>query len=424
MTKSASSLYSTSPFPPPRVARHCCFLAEDGSAIDDGIVLYFDAPASFTGEDVLELQGHGGPVVMQMLLARCLQLGARLAEPGEFTLRAFLNGKLDLLEAEAVADLISAGSSSAARSAMRSLGGEFSAAIHGLADGLVELRARLEAALDFPEEDIETLAMTETRTRLGRLQTELQTLIQRAGQGCLLQHGLEVVLAGQPNAGKSSLLNCLAEADLAIVTPQAGTTRDIVRTHIQIKGVPLHIVDTAGLRDSKDEIEQIGVARAWQALEKADLAVLIVDAREGETPADSSIRGRLPKHLPLIIVHNKCDLIGLPPAMLGPEKGEDNAVALRLSAKHNDGVEYLKVELLRLAGWQPTENALIARERHMQALHAARLHLEAAAIILNTGMELLAEELRLAQNELAHITGEVSSEDLLGEIFSRFCIGK
>jgi len=410
--------------PPARIARHTTFLASNKAAIDSGIALYFSAPASFTGEHVLELQGHGGQTVMQMLLSRCIELGARIAEAGEFSLRAFLNGKLDLVEAEAVADLIAAGSSAAARSAMRSLSGEFSAAVHSLTDELTELRLRLEASIDFPEEEIEVHNSIGAQPRLNSLQKQLKALLQRASQGHLLQHGLEVVLAGQPNVGKSSLLNSLAEEDVAIVTPVAGTTRDVLRSQIQIEGIPLYIVDTAGLRDSDDIVEQIGVSRAWQALEKADFALLVVDARVGETELDTAIRQRLPASLPLLIVHNKSDLSRQEATVLPP--AAHATTAIRLSAITGDGIDLLKRELLRLAGWQPTENVFIARGRHLQALSLAQKHMKNATLILKetSEVDMLAEELRLAQLALGEITGELASDDLLGEIFSRFCIGK
>ena len=407
-------------------ARHATlanFMAADGTAIDSGLLLHFPAPHSFTGEDVLELQGHGGMVVMQMLLARCLDLGARLAEPGEFTRRAFLNGKMDLAQAEAVADLIDAATTSAARSAVRSLQGEFSRAIGELNEGLINLRMLVEATLDFPEEDIDFLKAANAFGRLDRLQAALASVFDRAGQGKLLQSGLHVVLAGQPNVGKSSLLNRLAGDDLAIVTAVAGTTRDALRSTIQIEGIPLHIIDTAGLRETDDEVEKIGIERSWREIERADVVLLLVDARTGVGDADREILARLPAGLKRITVHNKIDLSGAPPE----RHDEADSVAISLSAKANRGIELLRGELLRIAGWHPAEDVFIARERHLRALAAAQEHVAAARQVVDgplPALELFAEELRLAQQSLGAITGEFTADDLLGVIFSRFCIGK
>lgn len=399
------------------------FKAADGSTIDSGLLLYFPNPHSFTGEDVLELQGHGGPVVMQMLLARCLDLGARLAEPGEFSRRAFLNGKLDLAQAEAVADLIDAATASAARSAVRSLQGEFSKAIHGLTDELINLRMLVEATLDFPEEDIDFLKAANAFGRLEDLQIRLAGIFDRAGQGKLLQSGLHVVLAGQPNVGKSSLLNRLAGDDLAIVTPIAGTTRDALRSTIQIEGIPLHIIDTAGLRETDDEVEKIGIERSWREIERADVILLLVDARQGVAEADREILARLPERLQRITIHNKIDLAGRE----AERHAESDGVAISLSAKANSGIELLRGELLRIAGWHQTEDVFIARERHLRALAQAQEHLAAARQVVESALpalELFAEELRLTQQALGEITGEFTADDLLGVIFSRFCIGK
>jgi tRNA modification GTPase len=407
-------------------ARHATlanFMAADGTAIDSGLLLHFPAPHSFTGEDVLELQGHGGMVVMQMLLARCLDLGARLAEPGEFSRRAFLNGKMDLAQAEAVADLIDAATTSAARSAVRSLQGEFSRAIGDLNEGLINLRMLVEATLDFPEEDIDFLKAANAFGRLDRLQAALASVFDRAGQGKLLQSGLHVVLAGQPNVGKSSLLNRLAGDDLAIVTAVAGTTRDALRSTIQIEGIPLHIIDTAGLRETDDEVEKIGIERSWREIERADVVLLLVDARTGVGDADREILARLPAGLKRITVHNKIDLSGAPPE----RHDEADSVAISLSAKANRGIELLRGELLRIAGWHPAEDVFIARERHLRALAAAQEHVAAARQVVDgplPALELFAEELRLAQQSLGAITGEFTADDLLGVIFSRFCIGK
>lgn len=409
--------------PRPRHATLANFKAVDGSTIDSGLLLYFPGPHSFTGEDVLELQGHGGPVVMGMLLARCLDLGARLAEPGEFTRRAFLNGKLDLAQAEAVADLIDAATTAAARSAVRSLQGEFSRTIQALNEELVNLRMLVEATLDFPEEEIDFLKAADAFGRLERLQAKLEAVFERASQGRLLQAGLHVVIAGQPNVGKSSLLNCLAGDDLAIVTPVAGTTRDALKSSIQIEGIPLHIIDTAGLRETEDLVERIGIERSWREIERADVVLHLVDARSGMTEADLAIDAHLPAGLRRIRVANKLDLLGQEPERREAEDG----VWLTLSAQSGAGVELLRQELLRVAGWHQTEDVIIARERHMRALAAARNHLEAAhQTIVGTAppLELFAEELRLVQRALGEITGEFTAEDLLGVIFSRFCIGK
>ena len=409
--------------PKPRYATLADFRAADGSTIDSGLLLFFPDPQSFTGEDVLELQGHGGPVVMQMLLARCLDLGARLAEPGEFSRRAFLNGKLDLAQAEAVADLIDAATSSAARSAIRSLQGEFSKAIHSLTDELINLRMLVEATLDFPEEDINFLKAANAFGRLESLQTRLAEIFDRAGQGKLLQAGLHVVLAGQPNVGKSSLLNRLAGDDLAIVTAIAGTTRDALRSTIQIEGIPLHIIDTAGLRETEDEVEKIGIERSWKEIEKADVVLLLVDARSGIADADRDILDRLPEGLKRITVYNKIDL----GSGQAERHDEADSIAISLSARSGAGIELLRQELLRIAGWHQAEDVFIARERHLRALASAQEHIAAARRVVEGRMpalELFAEELRLAQQSLGEITGEFTADDLLGVIFSRFCIGK
>jgi len=409
--------------PRPRYATLADFRSAEGVAVDTGILLFFPGPHSFTGEDVLELQGHGGPVVMQMLLARCLDLGARLAEPGEFSRRAFLNGKIDLAQAEAVADLIDAATVSAARSAVRSLQGEFSQAIHALTDELIDLRMLVEAILDFPEEDIDFLKAADAFGRLERLQCKLAEIFDRAGQGKLLQAGLHVVLAGQPNVGKSSLLNRLAGDDLAIVTAVAGTTRDALRSTIQIEGIPLHIIDTAGLRETEDEVEKIGIERSWREIERADVVLLLVDARSGVGAADREILARLPERLKRVTVYNKIDLSGAP----AERHDEADGVAISLSAKANQGIELLRTELLRIAGWHPAEDVFIARERHLRALAGAQEHIAAASRVVRSelpALELFAEELRLAQQALGEITGEFSADDLLGVIFSRFCIGK
>ncbi len=404
----------------PRRAVLRSFLAADGAVLDRGLLLYFPAPGSFTGEDVLELQGHGGPVVMQMLLARCLELGARLAEPGEFSRRAYLNDKIDLVQAEAVADLIEAETAAAARSAMRSLSGEFSREVHGLVERLIELRMRVEAALDFPEEEIDILREGEVGARLAALRAALDALIARARAGSRLRSGLHVVLAGLPNVGKSSLLNRLSGEDRAIVTEVAGTTRDVLREAIQVEGIPMHVIDTAGLRDTDDVVEKIGVERAWREIEGADVVLQLLDARNGETDEDRAIAAGLPRGVARIVIENKCDLAGLAPG----REASEACVRLRLSAKTGAGIGLLHDELLRVAGWQGRgEDAVLARERHLAALILASEKSALAERRLGE-IELCAEELRLAQEALSTITGEFTADDLLGEIFSRFCIGK
>lgn len=402
--------------PAPRRAHLCDFKEAGGEVIDQGIALFFPAPNSFTGEPVLELQGHGGPAVLKLLLARCLQLGARVAEPGEFTRRAYLNDKLDLAQAESVADLIDAATTQAAKSAMRSLHGEFSREVHTLVDALIDLRMLVEATLDFPDEEIDFLEAAHAKEKLATVRAKLEQVLHRAKQGRLLREGLQVVLIGQPNVGKSSLLNRLAGEEVAIVTPVAGTTRDTVREEIQIDGIPLHIIDTAGLRDTVDEVERIGIARTWAAVEKANLALVIIDAARGLAPEDEAILCKLPAGQPVLRVFNKIDLIGD-----APRAGADG---IHLSAKTGAGLALLHDRLLEMAGWEQTgEDVFMARERHLNALHQARDRLTSADQRWQQ-LELLAEELKLAQNALNTITGEFTSDDLLGEIFSRFCIGK
>lgn len=406
----------------PRRAERVQFVDAETRVIDDGIALLFAAPNSYTGEDVLELQAHGSPVVLRLLLERCLELGARLAEPGEFTRRAYLNDKLDLAQAEAVADLIAATTTAAARSAVRSLSGEFSQEIRGLVDDLVELRMLAEAHIDFPEEGIEFLDSGAAPRRLAQLQARLDALRQRATQGAILRRGLHVVLAGAPNVGKSSLLNRLAGEELAIVTAIPGTTRDTVRQTLDLDGIPVNIVDTAGLRDTGDEVEALGIARTWTEIGKADAIVLMFDAREGVGAAERDILAKLPQGLPHVLVHNKIDLAAQAPLREDDEKNA--AVAIHLSAKTGAGVDLLREELKRIAGWEASgEDLFMARERHLAALAQAAAALE-RAVTQTAVLELLAEELRLAQAALNTITGEFSADDLLGEIFSRFCIGK
>ena len=401
--------------PKARHATYSHFLDPSGEVIDEGIALHFAAPHSFTGEHVLELQGHGGPVVLNLILQRCLELGARLAEPGEFSRRAFLNGKLDLAQAEAVADLIDAASTEAARSAARSLSGAFSARIVELVEQLTRLRMLVEATLDFPEEDIDFLKQADAFGRLERIDASLAAVRAQARQGALLREGLTVVLIGQPNVGKSSLLNQLAGFEAAIVTAVAGTTRDTVREAIQIQGVPLHIIDTAGLRETEDAVEKIGIERTWAAVEKADVALLLVDAAHGLGAHEAAILARLPDVVRLTI-HNKIDATAEAPRVDGTD--------VWLSAKTGAGVDLLRAKLLEAAGWQTAgEGAFMARARHLDALARGAEHL-AAARVSTAQLELFAEELRLAQAALSEITGEFTADDLLGEIFSKFCIGK
>ncbi len=405
--------------PPPRTASHRLFRAQDGSTLDDGLALFFPAPHSFTGEDVLELQGHGGLVVLDMVLKRCLELGARLARPGEFSERAFLNNKLDLAQAEAIADLIDSSSEQAVRSALRSLQGSFSQAVDKLLTALIELRVYVEAALDFPDEEIDFLADSAVTTRLAQIKQQLTEIFQKAQQGSLLRDGMHLVIVGRPNVGKSSLLNALAGQETAIVTEIAGTTRDVLRERINLEGMPLHVVDTAGLRESEDPVEKIGIERAWREVEKADLILMLVDDTQVETEGHSAILAKLPNTIPVLTVHNKVDLTG---KVVGKQ-----ADHLYISAKHGLGLEVLKAELKARMGYQgEREDTFMARRRHLQALQVTQDAVERAEqqlIVFNAG-ELMAEELRVAQDALGQITGKFSSDDLLGEIFSSFCIGK
>ncbi len=420
----------------PRIATLVAFHGAHGETLDQGLALYFPAPHSYTGEPVLELHGHGGAAVLQLVLARCVELGARLARPGEFTLRAFLNGKLDLAQAESVADLIDAATATAARAAARSLSGAFSREVRALTDALIELRLFTEATLDFPDEDLDFLRAADARGKLASICTQVARVLARAKQGALLREGLTVVLVGRPNVGKSSLLNQLAGDAVAIVTPIAGTTRDAVHSQIEIAGIPLTIVDTAGLRPTEDPIETLGIARTRAAIARADIALVLVDAAAGgdDTEADRAVLAELPVALHRIVVHNKIDLAGLAakaetraPAPK-EQNGEPPSRHVFLSAKTGSGIDLLRHEILELAGaHDDMEGAFLARERHLHALRDASTHLEAAALHLSDAkppLELFAEELRAAQSALAAIVGEFSSDDRLGAIFSRFCIGK
>ena len=432
-----------------RQAHYLPFKDDQGEPIDQGLAIFFPGPHSYTGEDVLELQAHGGPVVLQLLLARCIELaesvnphtgkvllqGLRLAQAGEFTQRAFLNDKIDLAQAEAIADLIDASTSAAARSASRSLAGVFSQEIHTLRDSLVHLRMLVEATLDFPEEEIDFLQKADAQGQLERLQTQLEKVLVRTQQGALLREGIKVVIAGQPNAGKSSLLNALAGAELAIVTPIAGTTRDVVQQTIQIEGVPIHIIDTAGLREGEgiDAVEQIGIQRAWAQIAGSDAVLFLHDLTRSHDPeylkADLKIQGSLAAQLPhgvtVLNVWNKFDLA---PDASTPRASDNASHDIDLSAKTGLGIEQLRAKLLQTAGWQPASEGLyLARARHVQALKRVQSHIEMADAHLRAqaqSLDLLAEELRLSQTALNEITGEFNADDLLGVIFSSFCIGK
>lgn len=416
---------------PPREATMVAVLDEHGAAIDRGIALLFAGPRSYTGDDVVELQLHGGPTVLRMVVARCLAVAAsldaravlRLAQPGEFTERAFLNDKLDLAQAEAVADLIEASSEAAVLGAQASLSGAFSREVHALVDAVIELRALVEATLDFPEEEIDFLEQSDARGRLAAIVAAHDALTARARQGALLRDGITVVLAGRPNVGKSSLLNALAGADVAIVTPIAGTTRDRIEQTLHLEGVAVHVIDTAGIRAlaDADTVERMGIARTWDAIAKAHVVLHLVDATHPDDHADDvDIAGRLPARVARRTIVNKIDLVG--------ESARIEGDRLWLSARTGDGIDLLRQELLTIAGWQPaTEATFLARERHLAALRAAAAHFDTAGAHAAQGdrqLDLFAEELRLAQGALNTITGEFTADDLLGEIFGRFCIGK
>lgn len=400
--------------PPARQALYGDFLDNHSNVIDRGIALYFPAPHSYTGEDILELQGHGGTAVLQLLLQRCLELGARLADPGEFTRRAFLNNKLDLAQAESVADLISATTTEAARSAMRSLHGDFSAAINQLLKDMIHLRMLTEAMLDFPEEDID-VADTSLKIRLlDEVSKKLEQTLKTAQQGSLLREGAHIALVGRPNVGKSSLLNRLSGEEVALVSDIPGTTRDVIKQVIQIRGVPIYVMDTAGIRASHDTVENMGIARTHQAIQKADLILMLMDSANGCSAEDEKIFAEFPSDIPHLKVFNKSDLYS----------GNHSEDGIYISAKTGEGIDEFRDKLLNLIGWSNHESgAFMARERHLIALKNAKRHLELSSIALNMP-EIFAEELRLAQNELNSITGKFTADDLIGEIFSKFCIGK
>jgi len=405
--------------PKPRQAKYAHFHSSDGTSIDDGIALYFPTPNSFTGEDVLEFQGHGGPVVMDMLLSAILDAGARPARPGEFSERAFLNDKIDLAQAEAIADLIDSSTHEAARSALRSLQGAFSSLVHELDEQIVQLRMYVEAALDFPDEEIDFLEDESVTQRINSIDQQLKIIFQQARQGSLLREGMNLVLVGKPNAGKSSLMNALSGRETAIVTHIPGTTRDILRESIHIDGMPIHITDTAGLRDSDDPVEQEGIRRAWQAIEQADLMILLIDDTQGRDDETLAIISQLPETLRVIEVHNKIDLTGRAEGL--------NDEIFGISAQNGTGIEALRILIKQHMGYEGEgEGQFLARRRHLQALEQAHQHVHAAREQLEVfhAGELMAEELKQAHDALGEITGKMTPDDLLGEIFSSFCIGK
>jgi len=414
--------------PKPRMADYLPFKDADGTVLDQGIALYFKSPNSFTGEDVLELQGHGGQVVLDLLLKRILQLdGIRLARPGEFSEQAFLNDKLDLAQAEAIADLIDATSEQAARSALKSLQGEFSNKVNQLVDSVIYLRTYVEASIDFPDEEIDFLADGKIEAKLREIIDQLDLVSSEAKQGSILREGMKVVIAGRPNAGKSSLLNALAGREAAIVTDIAGTTRDVLREHIHIDGMPLHIIDTAGLREATDEVERIGISRAWTEIEQADRIILMLDSSDPDSQNIEKVRSeflsKLPNNMSVTIVRNKVDLSGEAVGI----KEENGTTTICLSAQTHQGVDLLREHLKQAMGFQTgMEGGFLARRRHLDALEKAAEHLQIGLVQLTEfhAGELLAEELRLVQANLSEITGQFTSDDLLGNIFSSFCIGK
>jgi len=405
----------------PRSVNFCSFYSNDGELLDQGLLLYFKAPHSFTGEDVVELQVHGAPIILDRLLHESTLLGARLARPGEFSERAFLNDKMDLTQAEAIADLIQASSQTAARMAMRSLQGDFSKKINELSEKFVHLRLYVEAAIDFPEEEIDFLSDGKVALMLEEVLQELEHIRASACQGAMIREGLSVVIAGRPNAGKSTLINWLAGRDVAIVTEVAGTTRDVMREHVLLDDLPVHLIDTAGLRDSDDVVEKEGIKRAWEEVTRADCVLMVIDASEpGDalTQLNIAIRQALPTNVPIIHVYNKIDKLG------SSAKRVNNGVYL--SAKSGDGLALLKANIKEVVGYQTVEGQFLARRRHVDALDKAKAFLLTGQAQLHTQRagELLAEDLRLAHQSLCEITGEFTSDDLLGKIFSSFCIGK
>lgn len=411
--------------PKQRYAHFSNFCDTDGQIIDEGIAVYYVSPHSYTGEDVLELQGHGSPAIMNLLLSRCMAIGARLAQPGEFTLRAFLNGRLDLIQAESVADIINATTEQAARCAVQSLQGVFSKKILGLVASITELRVLIEATLDFPEEETENLHSIQISKRLADINVVLQQIFNASRQGNLLQEGIRIVLVGEPNVGKSSLMNQLAEDDVSIVTEIPGTTRDAIQQTIHIEGVPLHLIDTAGLRETKDIVEKSGILRTYTAIEKADLLLFVADCTSSMKANELSIPENIPANIPRLTIYNKIDLLKKEPAITL----DFGNPAIWLSAKTGEGLPLLRQKLLNMAGWEVShagEGAFMARQRHLEALCQTKINLRNAASFADnlSQMDLLAEELRLAQQALTAITGEFTADDLLGEIFSNFCIGK
>jgi tRNA modification GTPase len=412
----------------PRYAHYCSFYTRDDQVLDQGIALFFPGPNSFTGEDVLELQGHGGPVILDLLLREITQLGVRLARPGEFSERAFLNDKLDLTQAEAIADLIDATNEQAARNALHSLQGAFSTRIHELVEALIQLRIYVEASIDFPEEEIDFLSDGKVAADLGVIEQKLSQVFKEARQGVLVRDGMRVVIAGRPNAGKSSLLNALSGRESAIVTSIEGTTRDVLREHIHIDGMPLHIIDTAGLRDSPDEVEQIGIQRAWQEIQQADRVLLLIDSRENAELESQKIWpefiAKLENPHKVTLVRNKIDLSG---EDAGTKQLANGNIYIGISAANGEGIDALKVHLKEIMGFSETgEGGFTARRRHLDALERAQDFLASgkAQLYGYAAGELLAEDLRQAQNALSEITGEFTPDDLLGRIFSSFCIGK
>lgn len=423
LTKLAETILGK--LPKPRHAHLSQFLDADGQVIDQGIALYFPAPHSYTGENVLELQGHGGPAVLNLLLNQCLSAGARLAQPGEFTLRAYLNNKIDLIQAESVADIIAANTSEAARCAIHSLQGHFSIRIEELVSLLITLRMLIEATLDFPEEEIDNLQALQIKDRLDHIHTQLEQIFTAARQGNLLQEGIKIVLAGTPNVGKSSLLNQLVEDNAAIVTEIPGTTRDTIQRTIAIEGIPIHIIDTAGLRETSDIVEQKGIERTHAAIKNANMVIWLIDSSQQQPDTKDQMLDYIPADKPQITVFNKIDLLNEQPRI----EDEKKSISIHLSAKTGAGIELLRRKILEIAGWQCNqagEGIFMARQRHLEALTQARDHLENAQRFTENEyqLELLAEELRLAQSALSSITGQFTADDLLGEIFSHFCIGK